>query len=112
VLDGVGVRRGNTYFLRNSLTSGTADAVFAYGNPTDTAFTGHWNADGLNTLGVRRDAAAAPGPVPPGRPADVFCADFATQARAQEWFNGYYPAYGDVANLGADGNLRACESLP
>ena len=38
--------------------------------------------------------------------------DFATQAQAQEWFNRYYGAYGDVANLDADGNLLACESLP
>jgi hypothetical protein len=89
-----------------------AETVFPYGNPTDTAFTGDWNADGLDTLAVRRDSAVASSPIPPTRPADVDCADFATQTQAQEWFNRYYPSYGDVANLDADGNLRACESLP
>ena len=59
--DTLGVRRGSTYYLRYSLTSGPADTVVAYGNPTDTAFVGDWNADGIDTLGVRRP--------PPGPPA-------------------------------------------
>ncbi len=40
------------------------------------------------------------------------CSDFATQADAQAYFDLYYPFYGDVAGLDADGNLIACESLP
>ncbi|SFL85839.1 hypothetical protein [Geodermatophilus ruber] len=52
--DTLAVRRGNLYHLRFSLTSGPADQVVAYGDVTDTAFAGDWNADGVDTLGVRR----------------------------------------------------------
>jgi hypothetical protein len=112
--DTLGVRRGGTYHLRNSLTSGPADTVFGYGNPTDTAFTGDWNGDGVDSIGVRRDSAPAPSPTPvPGNPGDSKnCPDFRTHAEAQAWFDTYYPAYGDVARLDQDGNLVACESLP
>jgi putative cell wall-binding protein len=40
------------------------------------------------------------------------CSDFATWQQANEWFRTYYPEYGDVANLDADGNQIPCESLP
>jgi putative cell wall-binding protein/beta-lactamase superfamily II metal-dependent hydrolase len=66
--------------------------------------------------------AAAPPPPPPsepsppppssGPPADKDCSDFDTQAQAQEFFDRYYPEYGDFARLDADGDLVACESLP
>ncbi len=53
-----------------------------------------------------------PPPVP-GNPGDTKnCGDFATQVEAQNWFDTYYPAYGDIAKLDADNNLLACESLP
>ena len=52
--DTLAVRRGNLYFLRYSLASGPADLTLAYGEPTDTAFAGDWDADGVDTLGVRR----------------------------------------------------------
>jgi hypothetical protein len=108
------VRRGNTYVLRNSLTSGPADTVFSYGEATDTAFTGDWNGDGIDSIGVRRDPAPAPAPVPvPSNPGDSKnCSDCRTRAEAQAWFDTYYPAYGDVAGLDRDGNLLACEDLP
>lgn len=56
----------------------------------------------------------------PGDPADAppnpgdtkNCGDFRTQAAAQEWFDTYFPHYGDVARLDADGDGEACESLP
>ncbi len=52
-------------------------------------------------------------PASPSNPGDTKnCGDFSTQGSAQAWFNTYYPAYGDVAKLDADGNLIACESLP
>src|SRR5690606_27257983 len=35
---------------------------------------------------------------------DVDCSDFDTWEEAQEWFDTYYPYYGDVANLDADGD--------
>lgn len=40
------------------------------------------------------------------------CSDFLTQRHAQAWFDAYFPDYGDVARLDADGNGIACESLP
>ncbi len=40
------------------------------------------------------------------------CSDFFVQAHAQVWFDAYFPTYGDVARLDADGNGIACESLP
>ncbi|HEY4605574.1 MAG TPA: hypothetical protein VIH08_14695 [Blastococcus sp.] len=52
--DSLAVRRGNQYYLRYSLSSGIADQVVGYGNVNDTAFAGDWNADGVDTLGVRR----------------------------------------------------------
>ena len=55
-------------------------------------------------------------PAPPTQPAnpgdDRNCSDFATQREAQAYFDTYYPYFGDVSRLDADGNLRACESLP
>ena len=46
--------RGNTWFIRNSITSGPADATFIYGLPGDTPVCGDWNGDGVDTPGVTR----------------------------------------------------------
>ncbi len=40
------------------------------------------------------------------------CSDFSTQAEAQEWFDTYFPFYGDVALMDTNGNRVACETLP
>lgn len=48
----------------------------------------------------------------PARPANVRCSDFSTWRLAQDWFEYYYDAYGDIAGLDANHNLIACESLP
>ena len=48
------VVRGNTWFLRTSLTTGPADVVFAYGDPSDTPLFGDWDGDGDKTPGVVR----------------------------------------------------------
>ncbi|MDE0188006.1 MAG: excalibur calcium-binding domain-containing protein [bacterium] len=40
------------------------------------------------------------------------CSDFATQAEAQEWFDTYFPLYGDVALMDTNNNGIACELLP
>jgi putative cell wall-binding protein len=54
-----------------------------------------------------------PPPANPGNPGDsVNCGDFRNWADAQNWFNTYYPAYGDVAKLDQDNDGIACESLP
>lgn len=54
--------------------------------------------------------AAATRPADPGNSKN--CSDFRTWREAQDWFELYYPYYGDVAKLDADGNRIACESLP
>lgn len=40
------------------------------------------------------------------------CGDFATYTEAKAWFDTYFPFYGDIANLDADGDGEPCESLP
>jgi hypothetical protein len=53
-VDGIGVVRGNTWFLRNSASGGNANASFGYGRPDDFPIVGDWNADGHDTPGVVR----------------------------------------------------------
>ena len=48
------VRRGNVWYLRNSLTSGTANISFAYGSRGDFPLFGDWDGDGDKTPGVVR----------------------------------------------------------
>lgn len=51
-------------------------------------------------------------PPPPANPGDsVNCGDFGTWREAQNWFDRYYPAYGDIARLDSDGDRIACETL-
>ncbi len=62
-------------------------------------------------------AASTPEPQPePDRPLNPGdsknCGDFGTWREAQDWFEYYYPHYGDVARLDADDDRIACESLP
>lgn len=48
-----------------------------------------------------------------GNPGNTYnCSDFETHAGAQEWFDYYFPKYGDVANLDSNDDGLACESLP
>jgi len=57
--------------------------------------------------------APAPSPSKPANPGNTKnCSDFSTWRQAQDWFEFYYPHYGDVAQLDADNDLIACESLP
>jgi hypothetical protein len=50
--------------------------------------------------------------LPPLNPGDSKnCADFASQADAQAWFNHYFGQFGDVAVLDHDNDLIPCESL-
>lgn len=48
------IRRGNTFYARNSNSSGPADVVFSYGDPGDTVLVGDWDGNGTDTLAVRR----------------------------------------------------------
>ncbi len=52
--DTLAVRRGNTYYLRNTLTSGPADTIIGYGTAADTILVGDWDGNGTDTLAVRR----------------------------------------------------------
>ena len=49
-----GVVRGNSWFLRNSATSGVSDLAFRYGDPSDLFVTGDWDGNGTMTPGVVR----------------------------------------------------------
>lgn len=49
-------------------------------------------------------------PVNPGDA--VNCVDFRTQGDAQQWFDSYFPFFGDVGLLDEDGDGVPCESLP
>ncbi len=54
VKDTLAVRRGNVFYVKNTLAAGKADMVVAYGKSTDTALSGDWDGDGFDTLAVRR----------------------------------------------------------
>ncbi|WEO76847.1 hypothetical protein BJQ94_16025 [Cryobacterium sp. SO2] len=69
-----------------------------------------WAAAGYPAPTVRPSAnTGAPSPAAPERPADVDCGDFGSHAAAQEWFNYWYPTYGDIAGLDRDHDRVACE---
>ena len=52
-------------------------------------------------------------PAAPANPGDTKnCGDFGTYAEAKNWFDTYFPYYGDVARLDRDGDGEPCESLP
>jgi hypothetical protein len=47
--------RGNTWYIRDALTSGAATVTaFTYGNPGDVPLMCDWNGDGTRSPGVRR----------------------------------------------------------
>lgn len=53
------------------------------------------------------------GCVTPANPGDSKnCGDFSTYAEAKAWFDLYFPFYGDVADLDANGDGIPCEGLP
>ncbi|WP_050994840.1 S-layer homology domain-containing protein [Arthrobacter sp. TB 23] len=62
--------------------------------------------------------APAPAPKPtaapkPANPGDTKnCGDFSTWREAQNWYEKYFPYYGDVARLDQDKDGIVCESLP
>ena len=65
------------------------------------------------TVGTPGDTTGTPPEAVPPNPGNTRnCSDFSTQAEAQDWFDTYYPHYGDVARLDGDGDGEACESLP
>lgn len=70
-----------------------------------------WSRAGFPTPeGMPTSGGGGGAPANPGNSKN--CDDFTTQAAAQKWFDTYFPSYGDIAQLDADGDLKACESLP
>ncbi len=56
--DSVGVRRGNTFYWRNKLSSGPADNTgLRFGDPFDDPLFGDWDGDGLETPGLYRPSS-------------------------------------------------------
>lgn len=53
-VDTLAVRRGNTVYVKNSLTAGEADQVLTYGRASDQLFVGDWDGNGTDTPAVRR----------------------------------------------------------
>ena len=53
----IGVKRANTFFLRNSNSSGVSDVALAYGDPGDLGLSGDWDGNGTDTVGVSRQGA-------------------------------------------------------
>jgi len=54
--DTLALRRGATFYIRNSNSGGNADQVVTYGRPGDVVLVGDWNGDGKDTFAVRRGA--------------------------------------------------------
>jgi beta-lactamase superfamily II metal-dependent hydrolase/putative cell wall-binding protein len=67
-------------------------------------------ATGNTICGSAAPPPSEPAPANPGNTKN--CSDFSTWREAQDWFEYYYPHYGDVAQLDADNDMIACESLP
>ncbi|MEZ7898781.1 MAG: CAP domain-containing protein [Flaviflexus sp.] len=52
--DTLGVRRGTTFYLNNTISGGNADYQFNYGRAGDDVIVGDWDGNGTDTLGIRR----------------------------------------------------------
>ena len=63
-------------------------------------------------LPVIRTFIAFPAGVAPEKPADRNCKDFATWQEAKQFFDTYYPYYGDVAKLDGNHDGIPCNALP
>ena len=52
--DTFAVRRGNAYYVKDSISDGPADRVVFYGRADDQVLVGDWDGDGRDTFAVRR----------------------------------------------------------
>ena len=92
--------------------------VFGYFVPAATATSGRLVSLTptriLDTrIGLGWTPPTTPPPTTPPNPGDSKnCSDFATYAEAKAWFDTYFPFYGDIAGLDADGDGIPCQSLP
>jgi hypothetical protein len=81
------------------------DATLWYDGPTMHRRINflEWQAAGFPVPEIRA-IPANPGPA-------VSCTYFSKWYMAQQWFDTYYPYYGDIAGLDPDGDLISCENL-
>ncbi|MGC5629253.1 DUF2961 domain-containing protein [Georgenia sp. Z1344] len=52
--DTLAVRRGNAYYLSNTLYGGNAEVELSYGRASDVVLVGDWDGDGADSFAVRR----------------------------------------------------------
>ncbi|KZE95356.1 N-acetylmuramoyl-L-alanine amidase LytC [Agromyces sp. NDB4Y10] len=113
---------GSPMFIvqQNCVPKVVRDKILSYG-PTTVVLLGGTGSLSTAVANLTECAAPAPAPTPtptptpsvPANPGNTKnCSDFATWSQAQNWFDYYYPYYGDVAQLDADNDRIACESLP
>lgn len=70
------------------------------------------DTDNGNGRACESHVYAPPPPTGPQNPGDTKnCSDFPTWSEAQNWFNYYFPYYGDIAKLDGNNDGIACESL-
>jgi beta-lactamase superfamily II metal-dependent hydrolase len=104
---------------------GLGDRVYAPDNGVRRDQMASFLARDLDLIVENGMAAVPAAPTPPPEPEpepeperppnpgnSKNCDDFGTWREAQDWFEYYYPHYGDVAGLDADDDRIACESLP
>lgn len=100
-------------FLRRLLAAECAGLTLNIGTPVLAFPVLRVPELGTPELGVTGGpTSTVPGEIPPNPGNSRNCSDFSTQAEAQEWFDTYFPHYGDVARLDGNGDGEACESLP
>jgi peptidoglycan/xylan/chitin deacetylase (PgdA/CDA1 family) len=87
------VVRGSDWYVRDTLTSGTADHTFTYGLPGDVQLLGDWDGDGDATPGVVRGSSWYLRNTLEGGQADVTFA---------YGYPGDYPVVGDWDGNGTD----------
>jgi hypothetical protein len=83
-----------TWYFKRTNTQGVADFSLVYGESSWLPVGGFWAWPEVN----------------PGD--SKSCTDFITQPEAQGWHDFFFPFFGDVAKLDADGDGIACEGLP
>eukprot|EP00316_Scyphosphaera_apsteinii_P013176 CAMPEP_0119301232 /NCGR_PEP_ID=MMETSP1333-20130426/3037_1 /TAXON_ID=418940 /ORGANISM="Scyphosphaera apsteinii, Strain RCC1455" /LENGTH=210 /DNA_ID=CAMNT_0007303247 /DNA_START=315 /DNA_END=947 /DNA_ORIENTATION=+ len=73
---------------------------------------GLWGQCDMAPQPARKESKIGASTVALANPGDAKnCNDFASYAEAKDWYDTYFPAFGDVAKLDRDGDGMPCESL-
>jgi putative cell wall-binding protein len=110
---GIDYNLDGTDDVRAEVTSGANDSTIvtdtSLGEDTTSDVRVYFRGGTITNQRIHVDCLAPP---PPANPGDsVNCSNFSTWRDAQNWFEKYYPAYGDIARLDSDGDGIACETL-